>query len=303
MRLSSLLALASLFLPLQPGRGQENTALTEPMVAGENPYVPKDPRTEAFLRIEFKPELNTLLPLDLEFMGEDGQRTPLRARTLPGKPTLLALVYYRCPTMCNESLNGLVDSLSKISLKPGVDFNVLAVSFDPSETHVTAQGKKANALTMYGDPGSPGWSFLVGNAPEIETLTRSAGFGYKFDAVTNQFSHGSGLLVLTPEGRISRFLPGMDYPIMDLRLALVEAAEGKIGSLTDKLALLCYKYDPETNKYGLLIHRIILVACLATVASVAWLIIGLVRYERKHRTPPVDSAATPHSAISTPHSK
>lgn len=246
-----------------------------------SPYIPVDPRTEPYLDVEFAPELNRELPLDLEFMGDDGMRTPLRERLVPGKPTILAIVYYRCPTMCNEVLNSLVNTLKEINLESGEDFGVLAVSFDAEETHVTARKKKEAYLRDLGDIDTPGWTFAVGEEPEIKQLTAAAGFGYLYDPKIDQFSHGSGLLILTPDGRISRFLPGLIYYPLDVRLSLVEAAEGKIGSLSDKLALLCYSYDPETGKYGLLINRIILVACLVTIAAVAWLIYSLIRLERK----------------------
>lgn len=247
----------------------------------QSPYIPVDPRTEPFTRVEFKPVLETPLPLDLEFMGDDGIRSTLRDRLVPDKPTILAIVYYRCPTMCNLILNGLVETLKEISYTPGEDFTVLAVSFDASETHVTAAGKKDAYLREYGDREAEGWHFMVGDKPQIEELTQAAGFGYKYDPMDDQYAHGSGLLVLTPDGRISRFLPGMMYPLLDTRLALVEAGEGKIGTLSDRIALLCYDYNPETGKYGLLINRIILVACLITVAAVAWLILGLIRLEKK----------------------
>jgi protein SCO1/2 len=249
----------------------------------QSPYIPVDPRTEPFTKVEFKPTLDAPLPLDLEFMGDDGIRSTLRDRLVPGKPTILAIVYYRCPTMCNLILNGLVDTLKEISYTPGEDFTVLAVSFDDTETHVTAAAKKDTYLEAYGDRDTEGWHFMVGEKPQIEELTRAAGFGYKYDAMDDQFAHGSGLLVLTPDGRISRFLPGMMFPLLDTRLALVEAGEGKIGTLSDKFALLCYDYNPETGKYGLLITRMIMVACLVTVAAVAWLIISLIRLEKKRK--------------------
>jgi protein SCO1/2 len=200
---------------------------------------------------------------------------------VPGKPTILAIVYYRCPTMCNLVLNGMVSTLKEINFVPGEDYNVLAVSFDPEETHVTAAEKKSNYLKDFGNRDAEGWTFAVGAEPQIEQLTRAVGFGYKYDAMDDQYSHGSGLLILTPDGRISRFLPGLMYPVLDTRLALVEAAEGKIGTLSDKLALLCYSYDPETGKYGLLVNRIILVACLVTIAAVAWMIIALLKIDRR----------------------
>jgi len=248
---------------------------------GESPYIPRDPRAEPFLAVEFSPELETTLPLDLQFMADDGARVPLRDRIVEGKPTVLALVYYRCPTMCNQVLNSMVKTLKELKLESGVDYSVLAVSFDHEETHVTARQKKENYLREFGDFEAPGWTFFVGNEPEIEKLTQAAGFGFKFDPQINQYSHGSGLLILTPDGRISRFLPGLIYYPLDTRLALVEAAEGKIGTLSDKLALLCYSYDPETGKYGLLINRIILVACLVTIAAVGWMIYSLMKIDRK----------------------
>ncbi len=248
----------------------------------ENPYVPRDPRAEPFLSVSFRPELDTPVPLDLEFMGDDGVRGPLRERLIPGKPTVLLLMYYRCPTMCGLSLNGTINGFTDISLVPGEDFTFVALSFDATETHVTAAAKKFNALEMFGSHDhAENWHFMVGNEPEIRQLTDDVNFGFKFDPVDNQYAHGSGLLILTPDGQLSRFLPGVFFPRRDLQLALVEAGEGKIGSLSDKLALLCYKYDPETGKYGILITRIILVACLATIAAVAWMILSLLKLERR----------------------
>ena len=247
----------------------------------ENPYVPRDPRSAPFLEVSFSPELGVPVPLDLEFMNDEGMRMPLRGMIDTTKPTILAIVYYRCPTMCNLVLNGLTSTLKDLKFTPGEDYNLLAVSFDPTETHVTAASKKANYLADFGNREAKGWTFAVGNEPEIEKLTRSVNFGYKYDAMDNQYSHGSGLLILTPDGLLSRFLPGLVYPVLDTRLALVEAGEGKIGTLGDKLALLCYSYDPATGKYGLLINRIILVACLITIAAVAFMIFSLLKIDRK----------------------
>lgn len=248
----------------------------------ENPWVPRDPRAEPFLQVSFRPVLDTPVPLDLQFMGDDGIRSTLRERMIPGKPMALLIVYYRCPTMCGLAINGMVNGLIDINLVPGQDFTVMALSFDHTETHVTAAGKKFSAMEAYGSHDhADGWHFMVGNEPEVLELTRAVNFGFKYDPADNQFAHGSGLLILTPDGRISRFLPGVVYPRTDLQLALVEAGEGRIGSLADRLALLCYEYNPETGRYGLLINRIVLVACLITIAAVAWLIIGLLRMERR----------------------
>jgi len=278
-----LLLLTGLFVPVF-GSPWENEAATDAEGESriENPYVPRDPRAEPFLTVSFRPELETPVPLDLAFMGDNGMRGPLRERLNPERPTVLVIMYYRCPTMCGLLLNGAINGFTDISLVPGLDFNFMAVSFDASETHVTAAAKKFNALEMFGTHDhADNWHFMVGNEREIRILTDAVNFGFKYDPVDNQYAHGSGLLILTPDGRVSRFLPGVFFPRRDLQLALVEAGEGKIGSLSDRLALLCYEYNPETGKYGLLINRIILVACLTTIAAVAWLIFSLLKMERR----------------------
>ncbi|MCH8512228.1 MAG: SCO family protein [Kiritimatiellae bacterium] len=272
-----------LFSPLLRGEDSLPAAqLEDGTTTTQSPWVPRDPRAEPFLAVSFSPQLNVNVPLDLEFMGADGMRTTLRDRVVPGKPIILAIVYYRCPTMCNFIINDMVMALADVPYVPGEDFTVLSVSFDAEETHVVAQGKKNGSLEMYGDfDTADGWQFMVGNEPEIVKLTRAVNFGYKFDPATGEYAHGSGLLILTPDGRLSRFLPGVGYQPRDLQLALVEAGEGKIGTLTDRIALLCYKYDPETGRYGLLINRVIIVACLITVAALAWMILGLLRLEKR----------------------
>lgn len=252
-------------------------------VRPENPFVPRDPRLAPFLEVAFRPTLDTEVPLDLVFMGDDGMRTPLRDRMIPGKPMVLLIMYYRCPTMCSMALNGMIDAFQEISLVPGQDFTVMALSFDPSETHVTAAGKKFSSLEMFGSHDhAENWHFMVGNEPEILALTSAVNFGFRYDPADNQFAHGSGLLILTPDGRLSRFLPGIFYPRRELQLSLVEAGEGRIGTLSDRLALLCFEFNPETGRYGLLIHRIVLVACLITIAAVGWLIYSLMKFEKRH---------------------
>ncbi len=288
-----------LFSPLLRGEDLPPAAqLEDGTTATQSPWVPRDPRAEPFLAVSFSPQLNVDVPLDLEFMGADGMRMPLRERLVPGKPVIVAIVYYRCPTMCNFVINDMVMALTEIPYVPGEDFTVLALSFDAEETHVVAQGKKTGSLEMYGDTQGEtmdGWQFVVGNEPEIVAFTSAVNFGYKFDPTTGEYAHGSGLLVLTPDGRLSRFLPGVGYQTRDLQLALVEAGEGKIGTLSDRIALLCYKYDPETGRYGLLINRVIIVACLVTVAALAWMILGLLRLEKRRAQNdlPESSSANP----------
>ena len=271
-----------------------STLDTNVWAESESRFVPQDPRLKPYLEVSFKPTLDTQLPLDLEFMGDDGKRTTLRERMVPGKPTLFAFVYYRCPTMCNLMLNGMIDALKEIHYSPGKEFSIIALSFDARETHVVAAGKKENALKRFGEgANAEAWHFLVGEERSVAELTRAANFSYKYDPVDDQFAHGSGLLVLTPDGRISRFLPGVLYPNRDLELSLVEAGEGKIGKLSDRLALLCYHYDPETGKYGLVVDRTLKIACFSTVGILALLIGSLLYQEHRKKNPEVQKGAAP----------
>ena len=257
------------------------SAFSNQMVRAQSQYVPQDPRVKPFLEVSFRPELDTQMPIDLEFRDSEGIVAPMRERMAEGKPSILAIVYYRCPTMCNAMINGMIASLREIHYKPGQDFNVVAVSFDANETHLIAAGKKRNSLEMYGETEPNGWHFLVGEEQEVGQFTDAANFRFKYDPVADQYAHGSGLLILTPEGKISRFLPGLSFEKRDLQLSLVEAGQGKIGKISDRLALLCFHYDPETGKYGLLVHRTVMVACFATVGAVALLIGTLLRQERR----------------------
>ncbi len=195
-------------------------------------------------------KLNAPVPLDLHFRDEAGRSVPL-ATYFHGKPVLLALVYYRCPMLCTQILNGVETSLKAVSLNPGQDFEVVSVSFDPQDTPETAGGKRKSVLQRYGRPGTEkGWHFLTGNEPEIRALTNAAGFRYKFDPVTQQFAHASAIMILTPEGRLSRYYYGVEYSPRDLRLGLVEASANKIGTPVDEILLFCFHYDPATGKYG-----------------------------------------------------
>jgi protein SCO1 len=164
---------------------------------------------------------------------------------------LLALVYYRCPMLCTQILNGVESSLKVVSLNPGRDFEIVSVSFDPKDSTETAAGKRKGILQRYNRPDTAnGWHFLTGDEPSIHALTEAVGFHYRFDPSTGQFAHASAIMILTPEGRISRYFYGIEYAPRDVRLGLVEASANKIGSPVDQLLLFCFHYDPTTGKYG-----------------------------------------------------
>lgn len=224
--------------------------------------------------------LNAQLPLELTFKDETGQTVRL-GQYFRQKPVVLALVYYECPMLCNMVLNGLTHSMEQITLDLGKDYEVVTVSFNPHETWQLAAAKKANYVEKYKGKGSvEGWHFLTGQEDNIKKLADAAGFHYKYDPITKQFAHASGIMVITPEGRIARYLYGIEYKPRDFRLGLVEASQHKIGSPVDVIMLFCYHYDPMTGKYGLVIMNVIRTLGSATVIALGALLFVLIRRDR-----------------------
>ncbi len=202
-------------------------------------------------------QLDRQLPLQLTFRDEFGQNVQLSSFFHPGKPVILAPVYYRCPMLCTQILTGLESSLKAVSFDPGRDFEVVAFSFDPKDTPETAAAKKQLYLKRYGRPGTQnGWHFLTGDDTNIRALTDAMGFHYKYDPSTQQFAHASGVMIATPEGKLSRYFYGVEFAPRDVRLGLVEASQNKIGSPVDQILLFCYHYDPATGKYGALTMKL-----------------------------------------------
>lgn len=215
--------------------------------------------------------------LDAAFVDETGAALTLR-RAADSKPVILALVYYRCPMLCTLELNGLLQSLQELSLSAGEAFTVIAVSFDPREGPDLARGKKAQVVKSYGRPAAErGWRFLTGGAEAVERLCRETGFRATLDPATGLYGHGSAMILLTPDGRISRYLFGVTYPVRELRLSLVEASAGTIGTATDQFLLLCLQYDPATGRYGPAVTRILQAFAVATVLALGLLIRRLSR--------------------------
>ena len=230
-------------------------------------------------------KLNEQIPLDLVFHDESGKDVFLK-QYFGTKPVVLVFVYYECPMLCTLTLNGLERSLRAIPFNAGTDFEVVAVSFDPHETPALAAAKKKQYTNEYRRPGTEsGWHFLTGNPAEIEALTNAAGFRYRFDSQTQQWAHATGIMTLTPEGRISRYFYGVEYSARDLRLALVEASNHRIGAVTDQVLLYCYSYDPATGKYGFAILSLVRVAGIFTVLALVVFIVGAVRREHSNAAP------------------
>jgi protein SCO1/2 len=259
----------------QPGVPKMNSPLY-----GQRPDIgePSSGLPPALQKVSFEQRLNEQVPLDLKFRDETGREVRLADYFREGRPVILSLVFYECPMLCNQVLNGLVSSIKTLSFNAGKEFEVLTVSFDPREGPELARAKKEAYMLRYQRPGTEdGWQFLTGDPAAIEALTRAVGFHYYYDTATNQFAHASGVVLLTPDGKISRYFYGIDYSARDLRLGLVEASANKIGSPVDQLLLYCYHYDPATGKYGPVVMNIMRIGGILTLLGIASLILLLRR--------------------------
>ncbi len=245
---------------------------------------------DALQKVGIEQKLGDPLPLDTEFKDENGQTVRLGQFFNKGRPVILAFVYYECPMLCNEVLNGLTGTLKGISMDSGKDFDVVAISFDARENEKPdlAKNKKASYMERYGRPGTEqGWHFLTGGQASIDAATKAAGFGYQWDEKSGQFAHAGGIMIVTPEGKMSRYLYGIDYSPKDVKFGLIESAENKVGSVTEKLLLYCYHYDPATGKYGLAILRVIRLGAIATILGMGAM--GFVFWRRNKSKLPADS--------------
>lgn len=234
-------------------------------------------QTPAILRsVGIEQKMNAQVPLNLMFNDEHGHS--VKFGDFLGKPVILALVYYQCPSLCNMVLNGVVRAVRGLPMNAGDQFNVVAVSFDPRETREMAAAKKQTYLKEYDRAGGEnGWHFLTGPAGSSRTLADTVGFRYSYDSLTNQFAHASAIMILTPEGRVARYFYGIDYPARDVRLGLEEASEGRISSRVDQVLLYCYHYDPAQGKYGLVVMNVLRLAGMITVACLAGFMILMFR--------------------------
>ena len=236
---------------------------------------------DALKNIGIDQRLDNQLPLGATFRDEAGRTVKLGDYFGTGRPVVVSLVYYKCPMLCNQVLNGLVSGVRGQQLLVGKDFDVVTVSFDPRETPRDAAEKKKvtlGDLRRADDPvASAGWHFLTGDKAQIDSLADAVGFRYAFDEQTGQFAHASGVMIATPRGKLSRYFYGIEYAPRDLKLALVESSEGRIGSAVDKIILYCYHYDPTTGRYGFAIMSAMRVAGVMTVFGLVALIMILRR--------------------------
>jgi protein SCO1/2 len=235
----------------------------------------------ALREVGFDQNLDHALPLDAEFTDEKG-RTVRIGEYFGKRPVVLAFVYYGCPMLCLQSLSSLASTLGVLSENPGDDFDVVSVSIDPRETPAMAREKKTHYVERSGKPSiAVGWHYLTGTEANIQRLTKAAGFRYVWDEHTQQYAHPAGIVIATPQGRVSRYLFGIDYGPRDLRLAVLDASEEKVSSPLKKALLYCYHYDVATGRYSLAIMRIVQLAGAATVFSLGTLIFVWTRRERR----------------------
>jgi protein SCO1/2 len=266
IRMTTLLAIAVFAVAMAP-----ISALAQPNVGG------------VVREVGFDQKLGTQLPLDLSFRDDNGKEVRL-AELFGRRPVILAPVYYRCPLLCNQLLNGLTRSLKPVSLGVGNDFDVVAFSIAPDETPELAGQKKAAYVEQYGRPGSAtGWHFLTGDAASIASLAEAIGFRYTFNPTTKLYAHAAGVVIATPDGHIARYFYGIDFPPKELENELARAKAGQISTPIGRLLLLCYDYDAATGKYTLSILRLLRITGTATVISLLGYMFVMFRREGKVR--------------------
>ena len=226
---------------------------------------PANTRPPRLENVGIEQHLDAQVPPSLTFRDEAGKTVKL-GDYFGRKPLILNLVYYNCTMLCGEALAGLASAMRLVKFDVGNEFDVVTVSFDPHETPEMAAAKKKDYVGRYGRAGAAaGWHFLTGQPDSINALTKAVGFQYQYDPQTNQYAHATAIMVLTPQGRISRYFYGVDFPPKDLRMGLVEASQGKIGNAVDAVLLFCYHYDPESGKYGAMVANILRLAAAATI--------------------------------------
>jgi protein SCO1 len=230
-------------------------------------------------------KLNTQLPLNLEFKDEAGRRVRL-GDYFGKRPVILTLAYFECPMLCTQVLNGVASAIGVLTFSVGQEYEIVTVSFDPRDTPERARAKKAGYIQRYNRPGAEhGWHFLTGNSREVAALTRAVGFRYAYNASLGQFAHASGIMVATPDGRLSHYFYGIEYWPRDLRLALIDAADRKIGSPVDHAVLYCFHYDPASGKYSLAVMTMVRIAGVLTLVAGGTAIALMRRRERQASLP------------------
>jgi protein SCO1 len=281
-----------LLLFSSPASGQLGASQGNSPLYSSRPYEQRAPSglPPALSKVGIDQKLNSQLPLNLSFRDEQGGQIKL-GEYFNKKPVVLALVYYECPMLCTQVLNGMVSAFRVLSFKAGREFEVVTISFDSRENPLLAAAKKKTYVDYLPqadrNAAQAGWHFLTGDEASIKALTEAVGFRYQFDQATNQFAHASAIYVATPQGRLARYFYGIEYAPRDLRLGLIEASENKIGSPVDQLLLYCYHYDPATGKYGAVVMNIMRLGGLVTVIGIVLLLLLL----RRRGTRPIKLSA------------
>jgi protein SCO1/2 len=255
----------------------------------DTPGKPSSLKPDQLKDVTFKQRLNEQLPLDASFRDEAGRTVSLGQYFGHKKPVIIAFVYYTCPMLCTQVMNGISASLRALPFNAGQEFDVVLVSFDPRDTPAAAAEKKRAHLEYWNTPQTAdGWHLLTGDEATIKRVTSAAGFTYQWDEPTGQFAHVSGVLVATPDGHLARYFYGIEYSPKELRMALVESGQGHISSAIDELLLFCYHYDPETGRYGAAVMNLVRVGGVLTVASmVAFFVLA----RRRESHTPVEGRA------------
>jgi protein SCO1 len=259
------------------------TASAQSNVPGVNPpaSAPSGQTPSALTEVRFDQRLNEPLPLATRFRDEEGRDVAL-GDYFGSKPVVLAFVYFECPMLCTQVLNGLTTSLTVLTETVGREFDVVAISFDARETPALANGKKKSNLDRYKRPESAhGWHFLTGDEAAIQAVTAAAGFKFAWDEQTQQFAHPSGIIVATPEGKLSRYFFGIEYAPRDVKFALMESSAGRIGNAIDQLLLYCYHYDPASGSYGFVAMGAVRIGGALTVLALVSFVVVSIRREMR----------------------
>ncbi len=241
-------------------------------------------------KVEIVQKLDNQVPMDLTFVDEQGKTVALRDLT-QGKPVVLALVYYECPMLCGEVMQGMLKAFNELDFTIGNEYTVIMVSFNPKEKPELATLKKKNMLEHYKTPSAAaGWHFLTtADEGNVRKLAESVGFEYAYLPSVDQYAHASGIMLLTPEGKVSRYFYGIAYPERDLRFGLIDASQGRIGEIADKILMLCYRYDPASGSYGFVVMSAIRIGGIITVGCLGLFVSTMLVQERRRRRRDADS--------------
>lgn len=266
-----------------PAAAQQEPGFPQPSFEMMEPGTLATARLPQLDNVTFKQRLNAQMPLDLHFRDETGRDVTLGQYFDGRRPVVLAFVYYSCPMLCTQIMNGVSRAIKVLPFVPGTDFDVVFISFDPRDKPETAAAKKSALLNYWSAQHQSGaWHFLTGEEPQIKQVTSAAGFFYAWDDRSQQYAHLSGVLVLTPDGRLSRYFYGVEYSPRELRLALVESGQGHIGSIVDELLLYCFHYDPANGRYGAVVMNLVRLGGVLTVLAMGIFIYLMRRQEKFH---------------------